>query len=149
MAVVDDPGPGMAANRRDHVLGDLRAAGQNNVEFTPVRLDPALESALIGAVKDLDPLGLQDFGVVRTVAEVMRPEFHREAGLQQDIETRHDGPRSGVAIRRRNIVVDDQNHLAVHRPFTRTKDVLAVRVVVPCQDICPYIDEGTPVDHLV
>ena len=149
VAVVNHPGSGMAADPGHQLLGHLRATEQNDVEFAAGGPDPGLERGLMGTVKDLDPHALENLGIARAVAHVVRPELHQEPRLQHHMQARHDGARSGVPVRHRHVVIDHQNDLAAFRPVTGAHDVLAVAVVILLQTVAPDLDKGAAVDDLV
>ena len=79
----------------------------------------------------------------------MRPEFDDEFGLEHDLQPRHYHARSGIAIRRRDVMVDDQDHLAVHGPVAGPKNIVPIAEVLVREDIGPSADEGAPVGDLI
>ena len=109
----------------------MRPGQHHVVDEPPVLAHVAFEAAvMLLAVNDLDSLALQKRSVGFVVPEIVGPELHDQPEFQQAVDKRRDGPRPGIAIRLRNIVVDDQDHLAVPRALAGLEDVLPVGVVL-------------------
>ena len=128
--VIDDTRAAVGADRGQVVLGHVGPRQQHRVEDVAAGLDQRADPAQPArAVQHLDAHRLQPRRVLRVVMQVVRPEFHHAARLQQPLQEGEHGARTGIAIRLGDVVVDHQHHRPVPGAVARARDLLAVRIV--------------------
>src|SRR5690606_710249 len=99
-------------------------------------------------IDNLDSARLELRPVDRIQTQVVRPELHYPARLQQGVHESDHGARSRIAIMLRDIVINDQRDRLVPGAVTRTEDALTIRIMVS-KHISPPLEELALIDYLI
>jgi hypothetical protein len=90
-AVIEQADPVVTLQLGQEVGSHLRPAQQRVVDIVSIVRQPLAECADIAAIGDLDAEVLQCLGVARAVAEIMWPELHHHADLQETADDAQHG----------------------------------------------------------
>ena len=147
-AVVEQADPPVPLQLGQERGSHLRAAQQHMIEIVAVFREPLAEGVGVAAIGDLHADILQRLGIARTEVQILRPELHHHARLQQGADDAQHRAGAGIAIRLGHIVIDHQDDVAFPCTVARAHDVFAVGQMLVRQHREPALLKGPLVAHL-